>query len=255
MNTIPDDLTALIKKYLPSDQLVLLFNNEDVQHNKSMIEACQKLDWNSILYYLDYHRYKHLYLKAWYDESLKFEEVKLRNFFEYVYYSKSKYSSYFDKRFINKECGCNKLDIDHNVDCDCVHACNDNCRCSCHACICNCHNHPQPEVLRRLGIRSSMTAYDAFVVFDSDGLEDNITIFSKLSEYMFQLYKSWNYCGVIGRYLKLYDIILDHYISKYKLHNFDKRAYKNSKLDQETNLPKPLCKKDVIAFYKQSNNL
>lgn len=264
MDTLPNDLSALIKKYLSSDQVILLFENEDVQYC-NMYDACHNRNWNSILYNLDQNRYNDSYMKVWCDESIKFNDGELRKFFEYIYYSSSKYSSYFDKRFFVKGCECNELD--ENIDCDCVCNCKVDCNCSCHKCECDdCHVHPHPDKLRRLGIRTKMTAMQAlYQIFDLETIENNLTVFSKISDYMQRLYEcvcdsdypniNWRFYGVRDRYLKLYNIVLDHYISKYKLHNFDKSRYRNSRLDSISGSPKPPSKKDVIAFYKQSNNL
>lgn len=264
MDSLSNDLLRLTKRYLASDQLVFLFEKEDVRCSETMEEACRNRDWNSIWYYIDHHRYKSSYLKQCSDQYVKVDDIEMKFFFEYLYFSKAKYSGRSDKRFFVQGCQCNELHSD--IDCSCIGDCDFDCLCLCHKCDCDdfCHYHPKIETLKALGIRTNMTAEMALGCFRVEMVESNFTMFSKLSSYMQKLYECACDCrfvrnslfyGIYDRYEKLYDIILDHYIYKYKLYNFDKDEYMNTKLERISDIAKPPSKKDVIAFYKKCNNL
>lgn len=119
----------------------------------------------------------------------------------------------------------------------------------CTGCDCECHCHPDPQKLRELGIRSSMSAIEALDIFDIEEVENNITVFSKLSEYMFELYS----CVPESeqnreRYLRLYDVVLDYYLDKYDLKDFDREAYQEDRYHDIFNVPQYPTRDSVLEF-------
>lgn len=136
--------------------------------------------------------------------------------------------------------------------CDCATRCAVECECECHdkyLCECDCHLHPHPEKLKEFGIRTSMPAVQALDIFEIEEVEANITVFSKLSDYMYELY-----CCVCDfddnkqRYLKLYDVVLDHYIKKYNLKDFNRDDYKQFRYNETFGVSKYPTKDSVLEF-------
>lgn len=140
----------------------------------------------------------------------------------------NKYSGSYDPRFLCYDCRSTE---------------------DCTGCDCDCHRHPEPKRLRELGIRSSMSALEALDIFEVDEVEDNITVFSKLSDYMYQLY-----CCILDsndhrdRYLRLYDVVLEYYLDKYDLKDFDREAYRENRYDYNLDVPIYPSRDSILEF-------
>lgn len=124
-------------------------------------------------------------------------------------------------------------------------------------CDCDCHCHPHPKILKRARVRSNMTALEALNNFDVKVVEEYLTTFSKISDYLYDLYDLFRYTKVDEEkklYAKLCKKYIRFCIKKYKLENFPTKEYMRflkTKSKNRQNGEKMVS----IAFYPTKSSL